>query len=383
MILITLIIMSSGLLVGSCGKKDDQSYKIGVITPLTGTRATYGAATKRGVDLAAEKINKQGGVNGVRIDIIYEDSQGEPALATNALQKLINVNNVPVVLGAFRSAETQAIAPIAEKQKVILFSASSTADDIKYAGDYIFRNVPTNSDQGTTAALFVLQFLEKKKAAVLYQNDDYGKSLAEAFIRSFQERGGSVVVKETFESKQRDYKTVLAKVKQKRPEVVFFPGNYEECAIILKQARELRFMEPFVGGDGAYSPQLFEIGGRAVENSYYTLMAMGYGISDDLIEFFRRSFIEKYAEEPDVYSAYAYDAIITIAEAIKQSAYSADSIKGALYRMEFKGITGITRFDSYGEVTKPYYLYQAKKGNFELLRWTPTFAENIHIEMIK
>lgn len=347
-------------------------FKIGVITPLTDKYATYGIATKRGVDLALEEINDNGGIRGVKVEVVYEDSKGIPKEARNVLEKLVNIHHVPAILGAFRSAETMAIAPEAERRKVILFSASSTADSIKYAGDFVFRNVPPNWVQGKTSAHFIIEFLNKSRAAVLYQNDDYGKSLADGFIEEFQSFQKKIVAIETFEGGQIDFRQALVKIKAKNPEVVFFPGNYQENARILKQAREMKWDVVFVGGDGAYSPDLITIAGNASNGSYYTLMAMGYGVSDEEINRFIQTFMKKYGEEPDVYAAYAYDALQIIAQAISVGGYSAEGIKNALYSLEFKGVTGITKFDEYGEVNKSYYIYEVKEGQFQLFKWLPS-----------
>src|SRR5437660_4919013 len=133
------------LIIISACHNNSQALRVGCITPLTGEGADYGAATKRGLDLATEKINDVGGVNGKHIEIIYEDDQMKGETATSAIQKLITVDKVPVIIGAFGSSVTLAIAPIAERNKVVLFSASSTADAIKDSGDYVFRNVPPNN----------------------------------------------------------------------------------------------------------------------------------------------------------------------------------------------------------------------------------------------
>lgn len=345
----------------------EESYKIGVLTPLTGPWATYGASTKKGVDFAIEEINSMGGINGVKITVIYEDTKGEPKEALNGFNKLVNIDKVSVIIGAFRSAETMAVAPQAEKKKVILFSASSTADEIKYAGDFIFRNVPSNSGQGKSAANFVINYLGKKSSVILYQNDDYGQSLADAFEKEFKLLGGEIIYKEAFEGGRSDFRSTLIKIKSKRHEVIYFPGNYPECARILKQAKELNLNSIFIGGDGAYSPDLITIAGEAAEGTYYTLMSLGYGISDRQIDQFKNSFLQKYREEPDVYAAYAYDAAKIIAEAIKSGGISSEKIKNELYKMHFIGVTGITKFDAYGEVNKPYYIYEVKNKKFKLV----------------
>jgi len=369
-VLVFMVVLSLFFVTPTCNRSGTTALRIGCITPLTGDGATYGAATKRGLDLAAGGINADAGVDGKRIEIVYEDDQMDPRTATNAIQKLISIDKVPVIIGAFGSSITLAIAPIAEKNKVVLFSASSTADAIKDAGDYIFRNVPPNHAQGKTAAEFVLIYLKATTASILRMNNDYGVSLTDAFAGSFETGGGKVLSIDSYNPGATDFRAQLTKIRSVRPEIVFFPGHYQESGLILKQAKELGVNATFVGGDGSYSPDLVQIAGRAAEGSYYTLMAMGYGTSDQEIAKFTTAFKKAYGQDPDVYSAYAYDALMMIAKAIQIGGYSGPGVKSALYAIKgFKGVTGITQFDSYGEVDKPFGVYEVKGGKFEFVPW--------------
>lgn len=353
--------------VYGCSKKEPFEYKIGVITPLTGEGATYGDATKKGAELAVDEINQGNGIKGEKIKLIFEDDQMSPVAGTNSIQKLINVDKVPVILGAFGSSITLAIAPIAEKNKVVLFSASSTADAIKDAGDYIFRNVPPNSGQGKSAAEFALNKLNAKNAAILLMNNDYGHSLSKSFVEVFTNHGGAIVISEQYNPGEKDFRSQLAKIKTKNPDMIFYPGHYVESSIILRQAKEIGIKSKFIGGDGSYSPELIANAGNAAEGSYYTLMAIGYGVTDSIIFKFNESFKKKYNVDPDVYAAYAYDAIKILANAISIGGYSSDGIKKSLYETKnYKGVTGITSFDVNGEVDKPFYVYEVKNGKFEL-----------------
>lgn len=144
------------LFLPACSKKQPETkeLKIGCITILTGEVATYGRETKQGLDLAIDEANKSGILGGKKIKVIYEDDQIDPRIGTQAINKLITIDKVPIIIGAFSSRVTLAIAPIAERNKTVLLSASATADSIKDAGDYIFRIVPANKIQGAAAANF-------------------------------------------------------------------------------------------------------------------------------------------------------------------------------------------------------------------------------------
>lgn len=342
--------------------------KIGCISILSGEVATYGKETKQGLDLAIEEANRSSILGSRKIEVIYEDDQIDAKIGTQAINKLITIDKVPIIIGAFSSRVTLAIAPIAERNKTVLISASATADSIKDAGDYIFRIVPPNKAQGATAVKFSLNKLNAKTAAVYYVNDEYGVSLAAEFKTAYESMGGKVVFYEGFGPGQKDFRSTIQKLKSIKPEMVYFPGQAGETGLILKQAKELALDVPFVGGDGSYSPDLITIAGNAAEGTYYTLMAMGFGISDDLIEQFKKNFFSKYFEEPTVYAAYAYEAGKIVAEVLAKAEYDSESIKKELYALkDFKGVTGLTSFDTNGEVDKTFYVYVVENGKFVLV----------------
>jgi branched-chain amino acid transport system substrate-binding protein len=343
--------------------------RIGCITALTGDGAAYGIAEQRGLALAAEEINQAGGIDGKRIRVLCEDDQLNPSAGLDAMRKLIDADKVPVIIGAGGSSVTLALAPIAERRKVVLFSPSSTADAIKDAGDYVFRNVPSNNTQGDSAAAFARKQLTASNAAIFQMNNDYGLSLGSSFKAAFEAAGGKIVSVASYDAGTADFRGELAKIRDLAPDVVFFPGYAEDSGLILKQARELGIKSTFIGGDGSYSPTLIKVAGPAAEGSYYTVMGMAVGSADQKIDRFIAACKAKYGTAPQLSSAYAYDALLTIAEAIRRGGYSGERIKNALYQISFDGITGTTRFDRFGDVDKPWGVYEVKNGTFVLKAW--------------
>ena len=131
---------------------EEKVVKIGAILPLTGDAAKYGESAKEGIELAIKEINAEGGVKGHKIEIIYEDSQGLPTTGVSAFQKLITSNRVPAVIGGLFSSVTLAIAPIANREHVVVLSPTSSAPAITKAGDYIFRNCASDIFEGKIMA---------------------------------------------------------------------------------------------------------------------------------------------------------------------------------------------------------------------------------------
>ena len=366
-----IIIGCLSILFNSCNSSKDMPIAIGVLTPLTGDGANYGRSTKEGIDLAVEEINSENYLD-KPLKIIYEDDKISPTDGVSAINKIISVDKVPLIIGPFGSSVTLAVAPIANKNKVIIIGASATADNIKDAGDYVFRITPPNSKQGRDVATFCIDKLKTKRAAIIYQNNDYGVTLKSAFENNFKHLGGEITISEGVDLGIKDLKTQILKIKGGHPDVVFFPLHIAESGILLKQSKELGLNAKFISCDGAMVDDLLNVAGDAAEGTYYTSLALGYGVSDSLINKFIESFKMKYKKEPDVYAAYYYEVTKIVAYSIKNAGYKADSIKKFLYSIQgmlsYKGITGITTFDSNGEVDKSFSIYVVDNRKFELFK---------------
>ncbi|MCA0445332.1 MAG: ABC transporter substrate-binding protein [Bacteroidetes bacterium] len=340
----------------SCSQKQlkQEKIKIGVVAPLTGEGATYGASMKRGFDLAFDGDST--------LEILYQDSKFDSKLAVTILEKYISVDKIKIIYGEAASGVSLAMVPVSDKNKVIQFSSISSSDDLQKSSDYFFRNVPRNSIQGKTAAEWVFSSLKSLNAAILKDNDDYGLNLAKSFSEIFKSLGGQIVADETYNSGDKNFKTQLGKIKTSGSKVVFMPGNYAESSLILKQAKELGLSVIFIGGDGSYSPELIETAGKAAEGFYCTIM--GVDTTKSYYSDFKLKFISKYNKLPDVYDAYAYEGGMILKEAISKSGNDVEKVKHYLYKTTFNSLTGELMFDSDGEVLRNYSLVKVIGGSF-------------------
>lgn len=344
---------------------------IGVLTPLTGDGAVYGTATKRGVDLATEHINAAGGVRGRPLKVVYEDDRIDPTTGVSAFQRLVAAEKPSAIIGPFGSSVVLAVAPVANAAKVPIVSASATADSIADAGDYVFRIVPPNSRQGADDAEFAWNKLHAQRAMVIFQNNEYGLTLRDAFAKKFGSLGGQVVSQEGFDLGSTDYRAALGKARALKPDVIFFPLHSQEGTLLLRQAREQKVTSQFVSADGAMTQELIEGAGSAAEGAYFSSLALGFGVADSQIAGFNRDYAKKYGPgDPDIYSAYYYEATMILAKVIEKVGPDPEKVKVGLYAMtganSYLGVTGRTSFDPRGEVDKPFYIYQVKNGKFAL-----------------
>lgn len=363
-IVIIVVLALAIVLIVTQTKKEPGVIKIGVIIPLTGSSAKYGEDIKRGYDLAVEEINEKGGITGRKIKLIYEDDEGKPEKAVAAAQKLIQKEKVIAILGALWSSPTLAVAPIAEKAKVILLSSGSSSPKITYAGDYIFRNEISDAYGAEQSAILYFN-AGFKKIAIIYVNNDYGIGVRDVTIQSYKKLGGEVTTAEAFEQDEKDFRTQLLKIKRTNPDAILIV-SYKEAILILKQMKELGIKKQILGTPLFEDLEIIEKAGELAEGAIYTYYGTFDSKSEDKkIKEFVRKFKGKYGVEPEYYAPIGYDAVKILSLSIERGGLKPEQIKDALYHIKnFPGLSGTTSFDQNGDVEKPVILKIVRSGKF-------------------
>jgi branched-chain amino acid transport system substrate-binding protein len=313
-----VILGLAGILFISCAKKEDVVV-LGEYGSLTGVTATFGKSTQKGIQMALDELNKAGGIEGKLIKIIVEDDQSKPEEAATVVKKLVNQDKVLIVLGEVASSRSLAGAPICQEGKVPMITPSSTNPKVTQVGDYIFRVCFIDPFQGEVMAKFARNTLKVSKAAILKDiKNDYSVGLAQFFTETFKNLGGTIIAEESYSEGDIDFRAQLTSLKAKNPEVIFIPGYYTEVGLIARQARDLGINVPLIGGDGWDSPRLIEIGGKALENTFYS---NHYTPEDPRpeIQNFISEYKLKYNEIPDAMAPLGYDAARIAFDAIKRS----------------------------------------------------------------
>ncbi|MGZ3790252.1 MAG: ABC transporter substrate-binding protein [Bacteriovorax sp.] len=320
--------------------------KVGVVLPISGPVATFGQENINGLRLGMEKIKKS---SKQKITLFVEDDKSEAIEASFAIRKLLNVDKVSVVIGEVTSSNTLAMAPIAQENKIPLFSPAATNVKVTQVGNFISRACFTDDFQGVVMAKFAIDGLKKKKGLIVIDNSsDYSKGLASAFKAEYLKNGGKFVTDEelTYVQKDTDFQSLLRKIKRANPEVIFLPGYYQEVGLIIKQARSLGINAPFLGGDGWDSPKLFEIAGAAVKGNYIS-SHFAPDDKDPKVQAFVKDYERTYKAKPGAMAALGYDAIGILAEAINHSkSTKAEDINAAILATKnFPGVTGLITID--------------------------------------
>ena len=343
---------------------------IGEYGSLTGPQATFGTSTHNGIMMAIDEINAKGGVAGKKLKVLTEDDQSKQEEAANAVTKLISQNGVVAVLGEVASSSSIAAAPICESNKVPMITPSSTNPQVTQKGEYIFRMCFTDDYQGHSMADYVAKQLGVKTAAILTDvKSDYSQGLAHFFEERFTQLGGKIVARASYANGDSDFKAQLTSVKSSNPQILFVPGYYTDIGQIAIQKNDLGITAPLVGGDGWESPKLVEIGGKALEGSYYSNHYF-YGDPNPLVRDFVQKYKDRYGQTPDAMAALAYDAARVLADAISRAGGKTDgpTLRDAIKNTkDFAGVTGtITLGPDRNPIGKKLIVEEIRNGQLAL-----------------
>ena len=346
----------------ACDKKPAE-IKIGGVGPLTGEAATFGVSTKNGYEMAVADANAKGGILGKQVKLIFADDKGDPAEGATVYTKLIEQDKVTAIIGTVMSKVCLAGAPICQNAQIPNIVTTATNPKITEVGNYIFRASFIDPFQGTVGAKFAFNELKARKAACLFDvGNDYTKGLSEYFKATFIQLGGQVVGYEGHASGTTDYKAQLTKILVANPDLLYVSDYYNDVALIAKQARELGFKGPMMGGDGWDSPKLVEIGGAAVEGCYFTNHYSPDDVSP-VVQAFVKAYKAKFNGIPDAYATLAYVATDIMLDAFTRAGTTdGPAVKDALAKTDLACVTGQIRFDDHRNPVKAAVIIQIKDG---------------------
>ncbi|MBM4108283.1 MAG: ABC transporter substrate-binding protein [Phycisphaerae bacterium] len=337
--------------------------KVGHFGSLTGPQATFGQSTSQGLRLAIEEFNAAGGLNGRQVALVEYDTKGDAREAGLVVTRLVNSDKVSAVLGEVASSLSLAGAPVAQQAGVPMVSPSSTNPRVTEVGDMIFRVCFIDPFQGQVCATFAKERGISTVAILYDQSQAYSAGLATEFERAFVKLGGTISGKQTYNEGDQDFTAQLTAIRSGNPGMIFIPGYYTDVANIAIQARKLGVTVPLLGGDGWDSSKLAEIGGTAVEGSFYS---NHYTVDDPspVIQDFIRKYRAKFGQVPDGLAALGYDAARLLFEAMAR----ARSLHGGHLRdaiaatREFHGVTGTISINDKRDAVKPAVIVEMKGG---------------------
>jgi len=346
------------------------TIKLGVAGPHSGDLASYGIPTIKAAELVVRKVNVAGGVLGKKVELVVEDDQCKPEVATNTATKLIS-NNVDVVLGHICSGATKAAMGIYKDSKIIVMSPSATNPALTQSGDYpnFYRTIASDDAQAKLEVDFALNVLKLKKIAVLHDKGDYGKGLAE-FAKGFLEKDprAEVVLYEGITPGAVDYSAVVQKIKRSGAEAVIFGGYHPEASKIVSQMRKKRMKTIFISGDGVKDDTFIKVAKKYAEGVYATAQkdVSKTPMAIAAIEAHKKA----YGADPGSFFLNAYAASLALLHAIEQAGSTDyDAVAKALRTKDVATPLGNIHFDDRGDATGVgFSMYQVQNGVYVELK---------------
>ncbi|MBO1901600.1 branched-chain amino acid ABC transporter substrate-binding protein [Leucobacter weissii] len=352
---------------GSGGASED-AIPLAYTATLSGDFASYGLEMREGIDLAVEEINADGGVLGRDLTTTEVDDEGKPANGPVIAQQFCDDDAIPAVLGFSFSSVALSGLPVYTQCGLPVVASAVTSPELSGASEVFFRTVFTDAYQGAEAANFIAEHREVERVAVLYQQDDYGKGVADAFTQAFEASGGSVTSSQAYQLGTVNFGSVVGTALGDAPDAVFIGGFYTEAAKIVTQIRDSGSDLPVFASDGSASPTFLDLAGDDAEG---VEVYSAFSATDSRPEAaaFVEAFNAKYGKDPSSWAALAYDATHIVADAIDQAGGTdrAAVAQAIGETADFAGASGTIGFDADGNRVGELTFQRVENGRFVVI----------------
>ncbi|ABI69405.1 ABC transporter substrate-binding protein [Syntrophomonas wolfei] len=356
-------------------KSQEEVIKLGFLGATTGDVANYGIPGKKGMEMAIDDLNAQGGILGKKVEGVYEDNKGENSEIALIATKYITRDKVVAMVGDPCTGLTKVAADIAQKNKVVIFSAGATGTGVVEIGDYVFRNTLLDQFAVPSVVDWMMNSKGWKKFAIITSlNNGYSTALTPVFQEAIKAKGGKIVNEDTINDGETDFTAQITKLKNTGADVLVFTGYYREAALLQNEAKKQGLDITLLGGDGLYGHDLIKLGKDAVEEKVIYYCGFSSDQPSPETDAFIKKYVEKYKEQPDMFSAQYYDAIMILAKAMTDAKSTDPSVfKDELAKLkDYPGVSGNTTFRADREPIKsPICLITVKDGEFFLLEKIP------------
>lgn len=340
---------------------ETEPIKIGAVLHLTGDQAEPAIAFRDGIELATHKINEAGGIQGRQLKLIIEDSQLKPKEALNAASKLINIDKVIVAIDA-SFLEVMANGPAFNTAKIPVITLWDSSEDIENLGDYIFAIGVWTPSAGEKAAQFTYGTLGAKTVVIVNTQNEWSQSVSKFFKEKFEALGGTVTETFSMAPSTNDYRTTITKTKWLNPDAIYSPVT-DGVVQFYTQLHQLEFKKPIVTSD-IITGEHINSSPEAFENIYQTQPLEPNSDATTVMIKQYEDYFKKDTKQV-LFTAWGYDGLNILAEAIKKVGTDSVKLKNALYETKnYNGASGVISIDERGSSPKLENMFQIKEGSF-------------------
>ena len=363
--LLVLLIATVSLVGCTEPASTQDTIKVGFIGPLSGDGASFGKDNLVGIQVAVDDINKVGGINGKKVELLIEDDKLDEKITLNAYHKMRSVDDIDVLLSP-NYGGLLAIVDQADATQHVIVNSLDTSEELAAAGEYLFAIGIHDENIGYELAHFTMDTLKKRRVAVLYNFDPITDLISGAFVRKFQEIGGHVVINEGYIDGSHDFRSVLLKAKSQGVDTLVVFG-FDESGFIFKQEMELGLGMTKLAFDTVTSESFLANAGESADGIYFT----SWDATGSKYQSLQRKVVAKSGSAPDqpLFTAVGYDAMITVAQAMKTGSRGKALHDSLLQVGGMEGVAGEITMSPDGIVrTVSEEMYQIQDGKFVKLR---------------
>jgi branched-chain amino acid transport system substrate-binding protein len=355
-VMIIVVVGLSYIAINSFAVSEDKTIKVGAILPLSGKNAEWGDKTQKGIEFALNELDKE-----ENLMIFYEDSASDSSKAITEAHKLIEIDNVNVLMCQL-SDICSTIAPIAQENKIPLLGFTNTPDFTK-TGEYIFNMRGDSTDGGKELGVFASS--RYNKVVVFYLNNPTQKGIYLGFKDIFENNGRNIVLAFAHQDSTKDFKTELMKAKEENPDALLFASRPTNVIDLVKQARELGINQPIISTLGIDSKSFITSLGNLSEGIVYPTTVTDYDIDNVFLRNELEKYKQIYGENMPIWAAEGYDAINLLVKFASKRITSSEDIRDNLALTKtFAGLSGNNGFDEKRVVHKKIYIFVVRGGKF-------------------
>lgn len=366
-IFVASIVITAGIGSGTSPAMAD-GIKIGFIPPVTGASAAEGAWQIKAIKLALKQINEAGGVNGKPIDLIIEDNQSSNPGALAALQKAVEQDQVLALVGVVKSTQVLALSDAIKSYGIPTMIGGTNATLTKRGNPWLFRARPDDSIAAAAMVKYIKEDTSFTKVGILHDSDAFGTGGANLVEQNAKDAGLSVVKTEKYTTKEKDFTAQLLSLKNAGAQIMVLYGtNPEDVAVIQRQIRQLGSPYKYIGSPSSQEKDTLNLSKEAAEG----LLAIADFVpgSSPVIKTYSEAYRKEYNEDFDATSAWAYDALNILVNAIKQAGEDRSKIRDAILSTQnYKGVLGTFSFSSNGDGLHEVSVVQIIQGMPKLLK---------------
>lgn len=401
LLILTAVLTTGALTLTACGSRDDdkkssgggdtQTVVIGVDAPLTGDLSALGLGIKNSADLAAKTANTEKTVPGIKFEIKALDDQAQPSVGQQNAATFINDKTVLGVVGPLNSGVSQSMQKPLNDANLTQISPANTGTELTQGNNWktgdkqrpfktYFRTATTDAIQGAFAANYLYNTAKIKDVYLIDDQKPYGAGLAASFKTTFTELGGKIVGSDHVNPDDRDFNSVVTKVKGSKAKAVYYGGEYPAGAPLSQQLKD-SIEIPLMGGDGMYSADFIKLNKKA-QGDIATSVGKPVEELDSAKKFIADYKTAGYKDAYEAYGGGTYDATWAIIEAVKAVVAANDGklpddsrakVLDAVGKVQFEGVTGPVSFDEFGDTTNTMMTaYQVDGG-----KWVSKFSEAV------